>query len=420
MNGTVRCAVAKKKSAVSFYTFSAKNDDLKVVDFSRESMSPRGLPSALARAGLHRPTWVEVDLGALRHNYRVLKRRLAAGTKVMVAVKANAYGHGLVEVAQVLVGAGVDYLGVACVDEGIVLRRNGVRVPALNLGAFFPQDVKPMLRHDIAATVTDIDMARLLNAAARRMRKKARVHIKVDTGMGRLGFWHEEAESLIVQLCGLRNLCVDGLYTHFPSADSDEAFTRSQIAVFCALIDKLAIHGVTIPLKHTANSMAVVGFEAAHFNLVRPGLAVYGLHPKDELMGRLDIKPVLSFKTRVAHVKRVAKGRSVSYGRTYVAPRDTVIAILPVGYGDGYNRLLSNRGAVLIRGVRCPIVGVVCMDQTMVDVGRVPGVRQGEEAVLIGRQKNAIIRAEEIAQLCHTIPYEVICWISPRVPRLYK
>jgi len=361
-----------------------------------------------------------VDLGALRHNYRALKRRLARGTKMMVAVKANAYGHGLVEVSRALVEAGVDYLGVACVEEGIVLRRSGLRVPILDLGAFFPQDILPMLRYDIAATVTDIGMARFLNAAARRMRRKAHVHIKVDTGMGRLGFWHEEADSLIIQICGLKNLSVEGLYTHFPSADSDEAFTRSQIAVFCALIDKLAVRGVTIPLKHTANSMAVVGFKAAHFNLVRPGLAVYGLHPKDELVGRLDIKPVLSFKTRVAHVKRVAKGRSVSYGRTYVAPRDTVIATLPVGYGDGYNRLLSNRGAVLIRGVRCPIVGVVCMDQAMVDVGRLAGVRQGEEVVLIGRQKNAVIRAEELARLCHTIPYEIICWISPRVPRLYK
>ncbi len=384
-----------------------------------DSMSSRGLPRALARAGLHRPTWVEVDLGALRHNYRVLKRRLAPGTKVMVAVKANAYGHGVVEVSRALVEAGVDYLGVACVDEGIVLRRGGVHAPILNLGAFFPQEVAPMLRYDIAATVTDIDRARLLDAAARRTRRKARVHIKVDTGMGRLGFWHEEADALIVRLCGLKNLCVEGLYTHFPSADSDEAFTRSQIAVFCALIDKLAIHGVAIPLKHTANSMAVVGFKAAHFNLVRPGLAVYGLHPTDELVGRLDIRPVLSFKTRVAHVKRVAKGRSVSYGRTYVASRDTVIAALPVGYGDGYNRLLSNRGAVLLRGVRCPIVGVVCMDQTMVDVSCLPGVRPGEEVVLIGRQKKAFIRAEEIARLCRTIPYEVICWISPRVPRLY-
>jgi len=385
MNGTVRCAVVKKKRAFSFY----------------------------------RPTWVEVDLGALGHNYRVLKRRLAPGTKMMVAVKANAYGHGLVEVSRALVDAGVDYLGVACVDEGIVLRRSGVRAPILNLGAFFVQEIKPMLRHDIAATVTDSAMARRLNAAARRMRKKAHVHIKVDTGMGRLGFWHEEADALIVRLCGLKDLCVDGLYTHFPSADSDEAFTRSQIAVFCALIDRLAIHGVSIPLKHTANSMAVLGFEAAHLNLVRPGLAVYGLHPKEEMVGRLGIKPVLSFKTRVAHVKRVAKGRSVSYGRTYIAPRDTVVATLPVGYGDGYNRLLSNRGSVLIRGVRCPVVGVVCMDQTMVDVGRLPGVRQGEEAVLIGRQKDRIIRAEEIARLCHTIPYEVICWISPRVPRVY-
>jgi alanine racemase len=363
---------------------------------------------------------VEVDLGALRRNYRVLKKGLVPGTRVMVAVKANAYGHGLVEVARALVSTGVDYLGVACVDEGIVLRRNGVRVPILNLGAFFPGDIEPLLKYDIAATVTDISLAQRLDAAARRFKKKARVHVKVDTGMGRLGFWHEEADAFIIRLCGLKHLCVDGLYTHFPSADSDEAFTRSQIAVFCSLIDKLTIHGVNIPLKHTANSMAVVGFRAAHFNLVRPGLAVYGLHPKEELVGRLAIRPVLSFKTRIAHLKRVARGRSVSYGRTYIAPRDTVIATLPVGYGDGYNRLLSNRGTVLIRGRRCPIVGVVCMDQTMVDVGPLPQACLNDEVVLIGRQKDEVIRAEEIAGLCRTIPYEVICWISPRVPRVYK
>jgi len=418
MSRIVRCAVIDHKRTKTFYTFAAGKKDKKA-DLGRSSMSPRGLPSVLARAGLHRPTWVEVDLGAVRYNFRTLKKRLAPGTQVMAAVKANAYGHGLLEVARALAACGVDHLGVACVDEGIVLRRGGVRVPILNLGALFPQDIGPLLKYDIAATVTDSARTRRLNAAARRLGKKARVHIKVDTGMGRLGFWHDDSDSLIVQLCGLRNLSVDGLYTHFPSADSDEAFTRSQIAVFCSLIDKLTIRGVTIPLKHTANSMAVVGYEAAHFNMVRPGLAVYGLHPKDALLGKIDIRPVLSFKTRIAHLKCIAKGRSVSYGRTFIAPRDTMIATLPVGYGDGYNRLMSNRGSVLIRGRRCPVVGVVCMDQTMVDVSRVPGVRLNDAVVLIGRQKDACIRAEEVAQLCGTIPYEVICWISPRVPRVY-
>jgi alanine racemase len=212
---------------------------------------------------------------------------------------------------------------------------------------------------------------------------------------------------------------MEGLFTHFPVADSDESFTRSQIAIFCALVDKLQIRGVRIPLKHTANSMAVVGFKDAHFNLVRPGLAVYGMYPTDELIGAIDLKPVLSFKTRVVYLKDVAKGRSISYGRTHITSKKTKIATLPVGYGDGYNRLLSNKGQVLIHGKRCPVVGVVCMDQTMVDVGRVKDMKVGDEVVLIGTQKNRTIRAEEIARLCGTIPYEVICWISPRVPRVY-
>jgi alanine racemase len=371
------------------------------------------------RDAFYRPTWVEVDLAALRANFLTLKKRLPPGTKTMVAVKANAYGHGLVPVSKKLVASGVDYLGVACVDEGLILRRHGVKTPILNLGAFLKADVRAMLTYDISATVADFESARLLNDGARRMGKKACVHVKVDTGMGRIGCWHEAADALILKLCGLPYLDMEGLFTHFPVADSDESFTRSQIAIFCALVDKLQIRGVRIPLKHTANSMAVVGFKDAHFNLVRPGLAVYGMYPTDELIGAIDLKPVLSFKTRVVYLKDVAKGRSISYGRTHITSKKTKIATLPVGYGDGYNRLLSNKGQVLIHGKRCPVVGVVCMDQTMVDVGRVKDMKVGDEVVLIGTQKNRTIRAEEIARLCGTIPYEVICWISPRVPRVY-
>lgn len=366
----------------------------------------------------HRPTWVEIDLSALAANYRVLKKRLPSGTRMMAAVKANAYGHGILEVSRKLVQCGVDYLGVASVDEALFLRSNGLGIPILNLGAFLKSDAEAMVGSGITATVTDLDSARHLDRVARTRKMRAKVHIKVDTGMGRLGVWHKEADSFVLKACALSSLEVEGIYTHFPSADSDEEFTRSQIAAFCSLVSALRFKGVDIPLKHSANSVAVLGFRDAHFNLVRPGLALYGLHPKDEWLGKIELSPVLSFKTRVVYVKRVSKGRSISYGRTYVTNKETAIATLPVGYGDGYNRLLSNRGRVLIRGKFHPIVGRVCMDQTMVDAGATP-IRAGEPVVLIGSQKGRSIPTEEIARACSTIPYEVVCWISPRVPRVY-
>jgi len=367
----------------------------------------------------YRQTWVEIDLAALKSNYSVIKGHLPQGTRIMAAVKANAYGHGIVEVAKCLTACGVDYLGVACVDEAVVLRRAGVKKPILHLGGFLKGDAQAFLDYDITATVADLSLAKILNQVGRRFKKKIKVHVKIDTGMGRLGVWHNDASDFIISLCALEHLNLEGIYTHFPSADSDEDFTRSQLAVFCSLLDKLQIRGVDIPLKHCANSMAVLGFKSAHLNLVRPGLALYGLHPKEEMFDRVDLEPVLNFKTKIVYLKEVEKGRSISYGRTYVTPEKTTIATLPVGYGDGYNRLLSNKGSVLIKGFLCPIVGVVCMDQTMVDVGAVPNVKLGDEVVLAGVQKNKKIRVEEIAAMCHTIPYEVVCWISPRVPRVY-
>lgn len=371
------------------------------------------------KPSFYRQTWVEVDLSALASNYGFIKSRLPKSTKVMAAVKANAYGHGIVEVSRKLIECGIDYLGVACIDEALTLRKHFARKPVLNLGVFLRQDIATVLENNITVTVADLSAAKTLNALAGRLKKKARVHVKIDTGMGRLGVWHEEAEEFIIQLCSLANLIIEGIYTHFPSADSDEAFTKSQITAFCVLVNRLQIRGVSIPIKHAANSMAVIGFKDAHFNLVRPGLALYGLHPKDELSGKIDLRPVLSFKTKVVYLKKVAKGRSISYGRTYVTDKEAVIATLPVGYGDGYNRLLSNKGHVIIKGMRCPVVGVVCMDQTMVDVSRIKGIRIEDEVVLVGSQGSGKIRVEDIAALCRTIPYEVVCWISPRVPRVY-
>lgn len=373
----------------------------------------------MKKTSFYRQTWVEIDLKAIEANFFLLKKSLPPLTKMMVAVKANAYGHGIVEVSKKLVDCGVDYLGVACVDEALILRNNFINTPILDLGAFLKNDVEAMIEHDICATVSDLALAKKLDGCARRLKKKAFIHVKIDTGMGRLGVWHEEAFDFIIKLCALKDIKIEGLYTHFPSADSDEAFTRSQINTFCALVDRLTIRGVEIPLKHSANSMALVGYKDSHFNLVRPGLAVYGLYPKEDLTAYLKLKPVLSFKTKVVFIKNVRRGMSVSYGRTYVVKKNTKIATLPVGYGDGYNRFLSNKGQVLIRGKFCPVVGIVCMDQMMVDVGHLRCVEIEDPVVLIGPQERNEIRAESIARICHTIPYEVVCWISPRVPRVY-
>ncbi len=366
----------------------------------------------------YRPTWVEVDLKGVRSNYRLLKSGLFPGTKMMVAVKANAYGHGIVEVSKTLVDCGVDYLGVASIDEAITLRAHGISTPILNLGAFLKNDAQALIKNDITSTVVDWQAAMSLDSCARKLRKKAKVHIKIDTGMGRLGVWHDEADEFVLKACCLKGLFLEGIYTHFPSADSDESFTKSQIAAFCSLVNKLTIKGVEIPFKHSANSAAVLGFKAAHFNLVRPGLSIYGLHPNDELLGKINLSPVLSFKTRVVYLKNTERGRSISYGRTYFTKKDTKIATLPVGYGDGYNRLLSNKARILLNGNFHPVVGRICMDQTMVDVGEA-GVKIGDEVVLVGFQKGKRIFVEDIARICRTIPYEVVCWISPRVPRVY-
>lgn len=371
------------------------------------------------KTAFYRQTWVEIDLSAVAYNYKALKSALPQGTKIMAAVKANAYGHGIVEVSRKLVECGADYLGVACLDEALILRKNLIHAPILNLGAFFESDAHAMIENDVTATVIDFDRAQALDKAAAKLKKKAKVHVKIDTGMGRLGVWHSEADEVILKLCTLKNLSIEGLYTHFPSADTDESFTRSQITMFCTLVTRLEIKGINIPLKHSANTMAVVGYKDAHFNLVRPGLAIYGLYPKDEVRKQIDLKPVLSFKTRVVYLKKVDEGRSISYGRTHITGKKTTIATLPVGYGDGYNRLLSNKGRVLIHGQYCPIVGVVCMDQTMVDVGHLKNVKLEDEVVLAGVQRNKTLRVEELSKLCHTIPYEVVCWISPRVPRVY-
>ena len=368
----------------------------------------------------YRPTFAEIDLGAVRYNLRKIKRMLGKDIKILAVVKADAYGHGMSEVAKAIVKEGVDYLGVASLDEARDLRRIGIKKNIIVLGPILPEEAEGVLKFNVIQTVSCLRMAKVLSELGQKKKKKIRIHIKIDTGMGRIGFWHEEAIDFIKKIASLKNIIIDGIFTHFPSAEDDKVFTRRQISIFKSLIEDLWSHNIYIPLKHTSNSMALIDFKDAHMNMVRPGLIMYGLYPKKDLERRLRLRPALKLKTRVVHVKPVKKGRSISYGRTFIAKKDTKIATIPVGYGDGYSRHLSSRAHVLIRGRRAPVVGRICMDMTMVDVGHIKGVRPGDDVVLIGSQGKDAITAGEIAGLSGTIPYEVVCNIGRRVPRIYK
>lgn len=368
-----------------------------------------------------RRAWVEVDLETVIHNFAQVKRKVGEGVRVLVAVKADAYGHGMVPVAKALASSGVDYLGVATPGEAVRLREEGIAVPILVFGSLIFEETKEILKYDLTLTVQAETEIEELDRLSAREGVKTKVHIEVDTGMGRTGVWHEEADELARKVRRSANIDLEGIYTHFPSADEkDKTFTHHQIHHFKALLQRLNGQGMDIPYKHAANSAAVLDIEPSYFNLVRPGLMVYGVLPSEWVSRSLDLRPALSLKTRIAHLQKTPPGRSISYGREFVTPEETVIATLPIGYGDGYPRLLSNKTYVLIRGERCPVVGRICMDQTMIDVGGIEGVKVGDEVVLIGAQGRGEVRVEELARRCETIPYQILCWISQALPRMYK
>ena len=367
----------------------------------------------------YRPTWAEVDLKAIGYNYAKVRNTVGKNIKIMAVVKANAYGHGTVEVSGVLEKMNVDYLGVATTDEALRLRDHGTKTPILILGQILPHEVKIAVEKDITITLCSFGLLEAIKEAASDG-LKAKVHIKIDTGMGRIGVWHEEAIDFIKNLAQNKNIIIEGIYTHFSSAGRDDFFTNYQIESFENLLTKLESFDILIPLRHAANSIATVDFERSHQNLVRPGLIIYGMYPKHTFPKLIKLKPALSLKTRIVFIKDTPPGRSISYGRTYVTQKATKIATLPIGYADGYARNLSNRAHVLVRGRRANVVGKVTMDQTMIDVGHIKGVKVGDEVVLIGKQGHDEIRAEKLARLAGTIAYETISLISNRVPRIYK
>jgi alanine racemase len=367
----------------------------------------------------HRPTWAEVDLAAIEHNYKQVRKLVGKNTHIMAVVKANAYGHGTVEVSRVLEAAGVDYLGVATTDEAVRLRDHGIMTPVLVLGSVLPGEVAVAVEKDITLTLCGDELMDTIRKSVKNG-KKLKVHIKIDTGMGRVGIWHEDALEYIRKISAEKAVALEGIYTHFSSAGRDDFFTNYQINEFEKLIIAIEKAWIKIPLKHAANSIATVDFKRSHLNLVRPGLVIYGMYPKHTFPKLIKLKPALSLKTRIVFMKETPPGRSISYGRTYITQKHTRIATLPIGYADGYPRKLSNKGEVLIHGQRAKVVGKVTMDQTMVDVGHIKQAKVGDEVVLIGIQGDDEIRAESLARLAESIAYEVVCSISNRVPRIYK
>ncbi len=374
---------------------------------------------AVVHPDAKRPTAAVIDLGALGRNFKEVVRR-AEGRTILAVVKAQAYGHGAVRVSEHLLELGADMLGVALVEEGKELRDAGIDAPILLMGSLFPEQAEEAAAQRLTPVVHTMTVARALSDAARKLKTKISVHVKIDTGMGRIGVAPEDASDFIAALRTLADLDVEGLMTHFADADlRDKQFASIQMDRFELLLKGLEARGISIPVRHAANSAAVLDFHRALFTMVRPGLMLYGYNPLESVLQGADLEPALSLVTRIAFLKKVPANVPISYGRTFITKRESLIATLPIGYADGYSRTLSNRGEVLVRGARVPIVGRVCMDMCMIDVTEVPGVQEGDGVVLIGCQGRELITADEIAAKTGTIPYEVLCGISSRVPRIY-
>lgn len=375
------------------------------------------------------PIWAEIDLAAIGHNVTALKHLIGPGVRLLVAVKANAYGHGAEQVARMALQSGASDLGVARIEEGLALREAGIEAPILIFGYTHADFTPQLLANDLVPTVHSLENAQGLAAAAKAQGRELPVHIKVDTGMGRLGIRCAigEAEEInrvaeaverIVRLEGLR---MQGLYTHFATADhADKAYAQRQFSIYASLLDRLTASDLDVGLRHAANSGAIMEMPETHLDMVRAGISLYGLYPSGEVdHTRIDLKPALSLKARIIHLKRVPADTCISYGCTYRTTSSATIATVPAGYADGYSRALSNRGVMLVGERRVPIVGRVCMDLTMIDVSDLPDVAVGDQVVLVGRQGGAEISADEVAGELGTINYEVVSALTSRVPRVY-
>ena len=363
-------------------------------------------------------TWAEIDLDAIAHNVRAIKAFVGPDTEIIASVKANAYGHGLLPVSRTALGAGASRLAVHRIQVAVTLRESGITAPILLMGHTPPSGVDLVLRNRITPTLVDWDTARLISAHAE---EPTPVHVKIDTGMSRYGLEPEKAVEFVRYIGSLPNLRIEGIFSHFATADqADLADARRQLHRFQLVLEELDRLGYPIPVPHMCNSAAVVTLPEAHMAAVRPGLLIYGMAPSPASVPPFPLRRALTLKSTVIHVRDLAAGTPISYGRTFIAPAPMRVALVSLGYGDGYPRLVSNRGALLIRGQRAPIRGRICMDQMIVDVTDIPNVQVGDEVVAIGPQGDDEITAEEVGGWAETINYEVVTDLLPQVVRVYK
>jgi alanine racemase len=368
-----------------------------------------------------RPTVCYIDHESLRWNFRQIRSSVDSQIKILSMVKANGYGHGAPAVAKTLAAEGTDYFGVATVEEAVELRRHGITAPILVLTGVYLDQLELFFDHQLTAVAHDLGALQQLDDAVARRGGSLNLHLKIDTGMGRIGFLPAQIDEWLCQVRKLKAVKVEGLFSHFSHAESVEGeYTRKQVEIFNIVVRRLRDGGIAPTLIHLANSAATIALPSAYFNMVRPGLMLYGVYPSPAMTARIALKPVLSWKTRILQLKKVPSNTSISYGQTFTTKRDSLIATLPLGYADGYRRLLSNRGQALVGGKRAPIAGRVCMDLTMLDVTDIGKIQQGDEVVLLGAQANETISADEMAAWADTISYEILTSIGARVPRIHN
>lgn len=371
---------------------------------------------------MSRPTKAVVDLQIFRENLSAIRSHIGPKVKMMPMVKADAYGHGLLPIARAAQDWGADFLGVAMVEEGVFLRKNGITVPILCVGALPQGSEEDAVTFGISQTVFDTEALHRLEKAAQAAGKTAAVHIKIETGMNRLGV---ETGQPLAQLLDTLKQCthvkLEGVFTHFATSDcAEKSYTRWQNAVFEEAIGQIQAAGWQGFLRHASCSGAILDCPELHYDMVRPGIIIYGYYPSREVSRSVAVQPIMTWKTEISAIKHLKKGETVSYGQTYTAPSDRTIAVLPVGYGDGYFRILSNKGKVIIGGKYAPVVGRICMDQLMVDVSDIPAAEKGARALLLGQEGENAFWADDMAALCGTIPYEITLSVSPRVPKEYR
>lgn len=377
----------------------------------------RSRPGAPVPRG--RPTRCLIDREALRWNFRQIRAKVGSRIKIVSMVKANGYGHGAALVAATLAEEGSDAFGVATLEEALELRRAGIRCPIIVLAGTYTEELDQYIEKNLIPVVHDLALLKRMEATLRDLGTTLPVHLKIDTGMGRIGLLATEIDAWVADVKRLKALKVEGVFSHFSHAESVEGdYTKNQLRLFQRTINRLRSEGVVPPLVHLANSAATISLPLAYFNMVRPGLMLYGLYPSSAMTRQITLRPVLSWETRILQLKKLPPGASISYGQTFITRRHSLIATLPVGYADGYPRLLSNRGEVLVRGQRAAIVGRVCMDLTMIDVTDIGGIDEEDVVVLLGRQGESEISADELAARSNTISYEILTSIGARVPRI--